>query len=111
MGCPRTDWPGIVALYDRLPTLRPTPVVALNRAVAVGQAHGPEAGLRAVDAIQGLDRLEGYLFLSATRADLLRRAGRRAEAIPHYQRARTLARSETERRFFDRRLADLSEDA
>ena len=100
-----TDWPGIVALYDRLLTLRPSPVVALNRAVAIGQARGPEAGLAALDAIQGLDRLEDYPFLSATRADLLRRAGRGTEAVAHYRRARELARSEPERRFFDRRLA------
>jgi RNA polymerase sigma factor (sigma-70 family) len=99
------DWPGIVDLYDRLLALRPTPVVALNRAVAIGHAQGPPAGLAALDDIQGLERLDDYLFLSATRADLLRRAGRPAEAIPHYQRARELARSDPERRFFTRRLA------
>jgi RNA polymerase sigma factor (sigma-70 family) len=101
-----TDWPGIVALYDQLFQQRPSPVVALNRAVAVGWAQGPDAGLAAVDAIAESARLEDYLFLSATRADLLRRAGRHAEAIPHYQRARELARSEPERRFFDRRLRE-----
>jgi RNA polymerase sigma-70 factor (ECF subfamily) len=101
-----TDWPGIVALYDQLFQQRPSPVVALNRAVAVGWAQGPDAGLAAVDAIAEAARLEDYLFLSATRADLLRRAGRPAEAIPHYQRARELARSEPERRFFDRRLRE-----
>jgi RNA polymerase sigma factor (sigma-70 family) len=101
-----TDWPGIVALYDQLFQQRPSPVVALNRAVAVGWAQGPDAGLAAVDAIDEAARLEDYLFLSATRADLLRRAGRPAEAIPHYQRARELARSDPERRFFDRRLRE-----
>jgi RNA polymerase sigma factor (sigma-70 family) len=101
-----TDWPGIVALYDQLFQQRPSPVVALNRAVAVGWAQGPDVGLAAVDAIDEAARLEDYLFLSATRADLLRRAGRPAEAIPHYQRARELARSEPERRFFDRRLRE-----
>ena len=101
-----TDWPGIVVLYDQLFHQRPSPVVALNRAVAVGWAQGPDAGLAAVDAIAEAARLEDYLFLSATRADLLRRAGRPAEAIPHYQRARELARSEPERRFFDCRLRE-----
>ena len=101
-----TDWPGIVALYDQLFEQRPTPVVALNRAVAVGWAQGPDAGLAALDAIDQAARLEDYLFLSATRADLLRRAGRLAEAIPHYQRAHELARSDPERRFFDRRLRE-----
>ncbi len=101
-----TDWPAIVALYDRLFQQRPTPVVALNRAVAVGWAQGPDAGLAAVDAIDEAARLEDYLFLAATRADLLRRAGRLDEAIPHYRRARDLARSDPERRFFDRRLRE-----
>jgi predicted RNA polymerase sigma factor len=101
-----TDWPAIVALYDRLALLRPSPVVSLNRAVAVGFAHGPVAGLVEVDAIESLGRLDDYLFLAATRADLLRRAGRRGEALPHYRRARELARNEPERRFFDRRLAE-----
>jgi RNA polymerase sigma-70 factor (ECF subfamily) len=101
-----TDWAGIVALYDRLYVLRPTPIVALNRAVAVGQAAGPAAGLDALDDIVGVERLEDYLFLAATRADLLRRDGRLAEAVPHYQRAAQLARSEPERRHFARRLAE-----
>lgn len=101
-----TDWPAIVALYDRLAALRPSPVVALNRAVAVGFARGPVAGLAEVDAIESLGRLDDYLFLAATRADLLRRAGRRGEALPHYRRARELARNDPERRFFDRRLAE-----
>jgi RNA polymerase sigma factor (sigma-70 family) len=102
----QTDWPGIVALYDRLFSMRPTPVVALNRAVAVGQAVGPAAALEALDEIVGVERLEDYLFLSATRADLLRRSGRLAEAIPGYRRAHELARSEPERRFFARRIRE-----
>ena len=93
-----------MALYDRLFDLRPTPVVALNRAVAVGHAAGPAAGLAALDDIAGVERLEDYLFLAATRADLRRRSGRLEEAVPHYQRAHELARSEPERRFFARRL-------
>jgi RNA polymerase sigma factor (sigma-70 family) len=100
-----TDWPGIVALYDRLLALRPTPVVALNRAVALGQASGWAAGLAALDDIEGIEKLEDYLFLAATRADLLRRGGRLAEALPFYQRAHDLARSEPERRFFSRRMS------
>jgi RNA polymerase sigma factor (sigma-70 family) len=100
-----TDWPGIVALYDRLFALRPTPVVALNRAVALGQAAGWAAGLAALDDIEGIEKLEDYLFLAATRADLLRRGGRLAEALPHYQRAHELARSDPERRFFSRRIS------
>jgi RNA polymerase sigma factor (sigma-70 family) len=104
-----TDWPGIVALYDQLFDRRPTPVVALNRAVAIGWAQGPDAGLAALDAIDQAARLEDYLFLSATRADLLRRAGRLADAIPHYQRAHELARSDPERQFFDRRLRECAQ--
>ena len=100
-----TDWPAIVALYDGLAMLRPSPVVALNRAVAIGFARGPAAGLAEIDAIESLARLDDYLFLAATRADLLRRAGRPGEALPHYRRARELARNDPERRFFDRRLA------
>ena len=73
-----TDWPAIVTLYDRLAVMRPSPVVALNRAVAVGFAHGPAAGLAEIDAIESLARLDDYLFLAATRADLLRRSGRPA---------------------------------
>jgi RNA polymerase sigma-70 factor (ECF subfamily) len=101
-----TDWPAIVTLYDRLAVMRPSPVVALNRAVAVGFARGPAAGLAAIDAIESLGRLDDYLFLAATRADLLRRSGHRAEALPHYLRARELARNDPERRFFDRRLEE-----
>ncbi len=106
-----TDWPAIVTLYDRLVALRPSPVVALNRAVAVGFARGPAAGLAEIDAIRSLARLDDYLFLAATRADLLRRAGRPKEALPHFRRARELARNDPERRFFDRRLAECGGEA
>jgi RNA polymerase sigma factor (sigma-70 family) len=101
-----TDWPAIVALYDRLAALRPSPVVALNRAVAVGFARGPDAGLAEIDAIERVGRLDDYLFLAAARGDLLRRAGRGSQALPHYRRARELARNDPERRFFDRRLRE-----
>jgi predicted RNA polymerase sigma factor len=101
-----TDWRRIVALYDQLGRLRPSPVVALNRAVAVGQADGPAAGLAELDAIEAAGQLDDYLFLAAARADLLRRAGRHAEACLHYRRARQLARNEPEARFFSRRLGE-----
>jgi RNA polymerase sigma-70 factor (ECF subfamily) len=104
-----TDWSAIVLLYDRLAALRPSPVVALNRAVAIGFLRGPAAGLAEIDAIESLGRLDDYLFLAATRADLLRRDGRPREALPHYRRARELARNDPERRFFDRRLAECGE--
>ena len=67
---------------------------------------GPAAGLAEIDAIESLGRLDDYLFLAATRADLLRRDGRPQEALPHYRRARELARNDPERRFFDCRLAE-----
>ena len=105
-----TDWNAIVHLYDRLAALRPSPVVALNRAVAIGFSRGPAAGLGEIDAIESLERLDDYLFLAATRADLLRRDGRPREALPHYRRARELARNDPERRFFDRRLAECGEE-
>jgi RNA polymerase sigma-70 factor (ECF subfamily) len=105
-----TDWNAIVLLYDRLAALRPSPVVALNRAVAIAFARGPAAGLAEIDAIESLGRLDDYLFLAATRADLLRRDGRPREALPHYRRARELARNDPERRFFDRRLAECGEE-
>jgi RNA polymerase sigma-70 factor (ECF subfamily) len=105
-----TDWESIVLLYDRLAAIRPSPVVALNRAVAIGFARGPAAGLAEIDAIESLGRLDDYLFLAATRADLLRRDGRPREALPHYRRARELARNDPERRFFDRRLTECGEE-
>jgi len=101
-----TDWAQILQLYDQLMAAAPSPVVALNRAVAIGFARGPAAGLAEIDAIESLGRLDDYLFLAATRADLLRRDGRPQEALPHYRRARELARNDPERRFFDRRLAE-----
>jgi RNA polymerase sigma-70 factor (ECF subfamily) len=98
-----TDWQEIAALYAGLATLVPSPVVALNRAVAVGMARGPAAGLALVDEIEGLDR---YHLLHAARADLLRRLGRAAEAHEAYVRAHALATSPVERRFLERRLAE-----
>lgn len=99
-----TDWPRIVALYDGLLRLQPSPVVALNRAVAVGMAAGPEAGLA---ALAGVD-LEGLHLVHAVRADLLRRAGRTREAVDQLDRAIELAPTEPERRQLARRRAELA---
>ena len=103
-----TDWAQIAGLYARLLELHPSPVVALNRAVAVAMADGYEAGLCLVDALELA--LDGYHLWHAARADLLRRLGRRTEAITSYQRAHALAHNASEVRFLARRLAELSED-
>jgi RNA polymerase sigma-70 factor (ECF subfamily) len=100
-----TDWPQIAALYGRLAELTPSPVVRLNRAVAVAMADGPEAGLALVDALR--DELAGYRQVPATRADLLRRLGRRAEAAEAYRQALEMTESDAERRFLTRRLAEV----
>ena len=90
-----TDWSQIVALYDQLLAVAPTPVVALNRAVAIGEAHGPEAALALVHELD----LENYYPFHATRADLLRRLGRESEAAAAYARAAALAPTDAERDF------------
>jgi RNA polymerase sigma-70 factor (ECF subfamily) len=101
----RSDWSQVSALYDRLLALTGSPVVALNRAVALAEAHGPQVGL---EAIVGLDlELEGYHYLHATRADFLRRLDRREDARAAYTRALELVRSEPERRFLRRRVSQL----
>ncbi|MFO1299815.1 MAG: RNA polymerase sigma factor [Burkholderiaceae bacterium] len=102
-----TDWAQIVALYDVLLRLEPSPVVALNRAVAVAMHDGPAAGLAAVDAILARGELAGYHLAHAARADLCRRLGRTGEARVAYRRALELARQAPERRFLERRLAEL----
>ncbi|TDC56712.1 sigma-70 family RNA polymerase sigma factor [Jiangella ureilytica] len=102
-----TDWARIVAAYDALLALRPSPVVALNRAVAVGFRDGPAAGLAALDDVAG--DLGDYPPLTAVRADLLRRSGRPAEAATAYREAAAVARTEPERRFLERRLREVSE--
>ena len=101
---PETDWRQIALLYSRLLDFTPSPVVELNRAVAVAMAHGPEAGLALVDAIDGLD---DYYLLHSTRADLLRRLERNAAAAEAYDRALALAPSGVERAFLCGRLAAL----
>jgi RNA polymerase sigma-70 factor (ECF subfamily) len=102
-----TDWAQIVALYDALARAEPSPVVELNRAVAVAMRDGPSAGLALIDAILGRGELADYHLAHAARADMCRRLGRTAEARAAYQRALGLARQEPERRFLERRLADL----
>ena len=101
-----TDWAQIAALYDRLHALHPSPVVALNRAVAVSMAIGPEAALPLVDELSA--PLAGYHLWHATRADLLRRLGRREQAAAAYQKALELTQNEAERRFLRRRRKERS---
>ena len=102
-----TDWAQIVALYDLLARAEPSPVVELNRAVAVAMRDGPSAGLALIDAILGRGDLSDYHLAHAARADLCRRLGRRAEARASYERALSLTAQEPERRFLERRLAEL----
>jgi RNA polymerase sigma-70 factor, ECF subfamily len=99
-----TDWPQIAALYGQLAQLAPSPVVELNRAVAVAMAEGPEAGLELLDRLDGLD---DYHLLHAARADLLRRLGREDDAVAAYERGLALATNPAERSFLERRLRDL----
>ena len=103
-----TDWVQIAALYGEFARLVPSPVVGLNRAVAVAMAEGPAAGLELVESLEASGDLEGYHLLPATRADLLRRLGRRAEAADAYREALGLATTDAERRFLARRLAETS---
>ncbi|WP_300009112.1 RNA polymerase sigma factor [Pseudonocardia sp.] len=102
-----TDWPQIVALYDVLARVAPSPLVSLNRAVAVAMRDGPAVGLALLDELAADDRLRGYHLLPAARADLLRRLGRRSEAGRAYRTALELVGNEPERRFLLRRLAEL----
>ena len=102
-----TDWPEIAALYGELERYLPSPVVALNRAVAVAMAAGPAAGLTLVDDLEASGALADYYLLPATRADLLRRLGQFDEAAEHYRAALALAPTDPERRFLRRRLAEV----
>ena len=100
-----TDWPQVVALYDVLGSVAPSPLVALNRVVAVAMVDGPAAGLALLDELAGLD---AYHLLHATRAELLRQLGRPAEAATAYRRALDLVGNDPERSFLTRRLASVS---
>ena len=100
---PATDWPQVLALYDQLIRLAPTPIVALNRAVAVAEVHGPALALVTIEDLE----LPGYHLLPATRADLLSRLGRTAEAEAAYDEAIALATNDTERAFLRARRAHL----
>lgn len=102
-----TDWPQILGLYDALLTAWPSAVVALNRAVALAEVAGPAAALSEVEALERAGQLDGYHYLPAVKADLLRRLGRTTDAVNAYQQARELAENETERRFLEDRIAAL----
>src|SRR3954471_12488693 len=103
-----TDWQEIVGLYDLLLRATPSPVIELNRAVAVAMRDGPAAGLALIDAIFGRGELADYRLAYAARAELCRRLGRTADARAGFERALALAHQEPERRFLERRLAELS---
>jgi RNA polymerase sigma-70 factor (ECF subfamily) len=100
-----TDWAAIAGMYAQLAEVAPSPVVELNRAVAVAMAEGPERGLALVDGLEGLD---GYHLFHAARADLLRRLGRREEAGESYRRAVDLASNEVEGEFLRARMHEVS---
>lgn len=100
-----TDWNAIVALYDRLTAVAPSPIVALNRAIAIGQRDGPRKGLQAVGAIEGCERLDEYPFYHAARGELELRCGNGAAAHERFTAAIAAARNPEERRFYERRRA------
>jgi RNA polymerase sigma-70 factor (ECF subfamily) len=102
-----TNWPRIVVLYDLLQQLLPSPVVALNRAVAVAMARGASAGLALIDELAALGELDEYHLLHAARAEMLRRLGANAEAAENYELALNLATNDSERRFLERRLREV----
>jgi len=102
-----TDWQQITGLYDALIQIWPSPVVALNRAIAVGEARGPQAGLAALDQLATEPQLAGYHYLPAARAEFLRRLHRTDDARLAYHEARLLADNPVEQDFLTRRLAEL----
>ena len=106
MTAAETDWPRIAALYDALAQLTPSPVVELNRAVAVGMAFGPQVGLDLVDALVSEPTLKAYHLLPAVRADLLRKLGRLEEARAEFERAALLTENARERELLQRRAAE-----
>jgi predicted RNA polymerase sigma factor len=107
----QTDWAQILALYDELQSVWPSPIVALNRTVAVAMISGPKQALADIRELEEDGRLEGYQYLSAIKADLLQRLGRTAEASVAYRQALELTRNEAEREFIARRLADVDRPA
>jgi len=104
-----TDWPRIVKFYDLLELVQPSPIVSLNRAVAIAMAEGPQPALALIDALAG--ELADYHLLHAARADLLRRIGSKEEAAQSYERALALVTNESERRFLERRLREVQSTA
>jgi RNA polymerase sigma-70 factor (ECF subfamily) len=102
-----TDWTEIVGLYDALLRMDDSPVIELNRAVAVAMRDGPAAGLASIDAILGRGDLKDYRLAHAARAEFCRRLGRTADALAAYRKALTLTRQEPERRFLERRIAEI----
>jgi predicted RNA polymerase sigma factor len=105
-----TDWAAIAALYGSLAQLTPSPVVELNRAVAVAMASGPAEGLRLADALTGEPALKGYHLLPSVRADLLAKLGRHAEAQEEFRRAASLTKNIAERRLLLQRAAECAGD-
>jgi RNA polymerase sigma factor (sigma-70 family) len=105
-----TDWKTIVSLYDTLMTIRPSPIVALNRAIAVAQNEGPERGLEEIGAITGRNRLAEYPFYSAALGELEFRRGQHETARDHFRAALALARNQMERRFLDQRVSACERD-
>jgi RNA polymerase sigma-70 factor (ECF subfamily) len=103
-----TDWAQIVGLYDVMLRVEPGPVVELNRAAALAMRDGPAAGLALIDSLLAHGELDGYHLAHSAKADLCRRLGRTSDAITAYRRALALALQEPERRFLERRLAELS---
>ena len=104
----QTNWAQIVAWYDVLAQAAPSPIIELNRAVAIAMRDGPLTGLENIDAILARGELADYHLAHAARADLCRRLGRKVDARASYQRALDLARQEPQRRFLERRLRELS---
>jgi RNA polymerase sigma-70 factor (ECF subfamily) len=102
-----TDWPQILQLYNLLERLEPSPVVSLNRAVAVAMVHGPQPALALIDELASIGDLDSYHLLHSARADLLRRLGSTNEACQAYEKALSLVTNDSERRFLERRLRDL----
>jgi RNA polymerase sigma-70 factor (ECF subfamily) len=102
-----TDWPQIVRLYNLLERLQPSPVVSLNRAVAVAMVDGPQPALALIDGLAASGDLDGYHLLHAARADLQRRVGSLSEAAKSYARALALVNNDSERRFLERRLREV----